>query len=46
MKNDKAMNIMLNAELKEKAQKCAKEKNISLNSLVRLILSEYLQKQN
>lgn len=44
MKNDTVMNIALPIELKNKVQEKAKSKNISLNSLVRLILTEYLEK--
>lgn len=44
MKNDTVINIALPTELKNKAQEKAKSKNISLNSLVRLILTEYLEK--
>jgi predicted HicB family RNase H-like nuclease len=45
MKNDTVMNIAISKELKEKAQEYAKSKSISLNSLVRLALSEYLEKK-
>lgn len=44
MKNNTVMNIALPIELKNKVQEKAKSKNISLNSLVRLILTEYLEK--
>lgn len=46
MKNDTVMNIALPIELKNKVQEKAKSKNISLNSLVRLILTEYLERNN
>lgn len=39
--NDKALNIKIPAELYDRLKKEAKEKNISLASLVRLICSEY-----
>ena len=45
MKNDTVMNIALPTELKKKLQETAKAKNISLNSLVRLILTENLKKE-
>lgn len=45
MKNDTVMNIALPTELKKKLQDTAKSKNISLNSLVRLILTENLTKE-
>lgn len=37
--------VVLSEELKEKVQKLAKRKNISQNALVRIALSEYLEKQ-
>ena len=43
MKNNQVMHISVTKELKEKAQKYANEMNISLNSLIRLSLSEYLK---
>lgn len=43
MKNNQAIHISVTKELKEKAQKHANEMNISLNSLIRLSLSEYLK---
>ncbi|MDD3157666.1 CopG family transcriptional regulator [Anaeromusa sp.] len=43
--NDKALNIKLPDELYEELKKAAKEKNISLAALVRLICSEYLKNQ-
>lgn len=45
MKNDTVMNIAISSELKERAQKEARAKNISLNSLIRLILTEYLENE-
>lgn len=44
MKNDTAINIVLPKELKNRAKEKAKEKSLSVNSLVRLALSEYLEK--
>lgn len=44
MKNNAAINMVLPLELKNKVQEMAKSKNISLNSLVRLILTEYLER--
>lgn len=44
MKNDTVMNIALPKELKNKLQEYAKNKSVSLNSLVRLVLSEYLER--
>lgn len=44
MKNDTVINIALPTELKNKVQEKAKSKNISLNSLIRLIITEYLEK--
>ena len=46
MKNDTVINIAISTELKEKAQKEAKEKNISLNSFIRLLISEYIERKN
>lgn len=46
MKNDTVINIAISRELKEKAQEEAKSKNISLNSLIRLLISEYLERKN
>lgn len=43
MKNDSVINIVLPLELKKKVQEKAKTKNISLNSLVRLVLTEYIE---
>lgn len=43
--NDKALNIKLPGELYEELKTVAKEKNISLAALVRLICSEYLKDQ-
>lgn len=43
MRNDAVINVALPLELKDKVIKCARSKNISLNSLVRLILTEYLE---
>lgn len=44
MKNDTVINIALPTELKNEIQEKAKLKNISLNSLIRLIITEYLEK--
>lgn len=44
MKNDTVMNIAISKELKEKIQNKAKQKNISLNALIRLIITEYLER--
>ena len=46
MKNDEALSVVLTAELKEKVKEMAKKKNISINSLVRLALTEYLERNN
>lgn len=43
MKNDTVINVVLPLELKNKVQEKAKSKNISLNSLVRLVLTEYIE---
>lgn len=43
MKNDAVINIALPLNLKNKIQQNAKSKNISLNSLIRLIVTEYLE---
>lgn len=42
--NDKTLNIKLPTELYEKLKEEAKNKNISLASLVRMICTEYLNK--
>lgn len=44
MRNDTVMNIAISKELKEKIQNKAKQKNISLNALIRLIITEYLER--
>ena len=46
MKNNAVINVALSTELKEKSQELAKTKNISLNSLVRLALTEFIEKTN
>lgn len=43
--NDKALNVKIPSELYEKLKAEAKRKNISLASVVRLICSEYFDKQ-
>lgn len=43
--NDKALNIKIPTELYEKLKKEAEKKNISLASLVRMICSEYFDKE-
>lgn len=42
--NDKSLNIKIPSELYEALKNEAKKKNISLASLVRLICSEYFEK--
>lgn len=42
--NDKALNIKMSSELYEQLQNEAKKKNISLAALVRMICSEYFEK--
>ena len=44
--NDKALNIKIPTELYEKLKKEAEKKSISLASIVRLICSEYFEKQD
>lgn len=44
MKNDTAINIVLPKELKDRVKEKAKAKSLSVNSLVRLVLSEYLER--
>ena len=41
----KYLNLVMPVELYDKMQATAKEKNISLAALVRMILSEWLNKQ-
>lgn len=43
--NDTALNIKIPKELYDKLKKEAEKKNISLASLVRIICSEYFEKQ-
>ncbi len=43
--NDTPLNIMLPKELYENLKKEAKSKNISLAALVRMVLTEYLNKK-
>ena len=46
MRNDiKILNMQMPKELYEQLQELAKKKNISLASLVKLITTEYLEKQ-
>lgn len=45
MKNDAVIHIALPLNLKNKIQEKAKSKNISLNSLIRIILTEYLDRR-
>lgn len=44
--NDKALNIKIPKELYDKLKKEAERKNISLASLVRMLCSEYFEKQS
>ena len=44
--NDKALNIKIPQELYDKLKQEAEKKNISLASLVRMICSEYFEKQS
>jgi predicted HicB family RNase H-like nuclease len=44
--NDKALNIKIPQELYNKLKKEAEKKNISLASLVRMLCSEYFEKQS
>ena len=44
--NDKALNIKIPQELYDKLKREAEKKNISLASLVRIICSEYFEKQS
>lgn len=44
--NDKALNIKIPQELYDKLKQEAEKKHISLASLVRLICSEYFEKQS
>lgn len=44
MKNNTTINVAMPIELKERATKYATKKSISLNSLVRLALTEYIEK--
>lgn len=41
---DSAISIVLSKELKEKIKELAKKKNISQNALVRLAISEYIER--
>lgn len=42
--NSEAINVVLTKELKEKIKELAKKKNISQNALVRLAISEYIER--
>lgn len=42
--NDTPLNIKIPSELYEKIKEKAKSKNISIASLVRMVLTEYLEK--
>jgi predicted transcriptional regulator len=44
--NDDRINVVLPEELKNKIQELAKKKNISLNSIVRIALTEYLERES
>lgn len=46
MKNDEVLNIVLTTELKQKVKEMAEKKSISINALVRLALSEYLERNS
>lgn len=43
--NDKALNLKIPEELYNRLKKKAADKNISLASLVRMLCSEYLEKE-
>ena len=45
MAKSKALNILIPEELHEKLKKEAEKKNISLASVVRIAVSEYLDKE-
>ena len=45
MVNDKVLNMRIPERLYNELKKAAQDKNISLAAFVRLICSEYLQKQ-
>lgn len=42
--NEEKILLTLSTELKNKLKKLANDKNISLNSLIRIALSEYLER--
>lgn len=42
--NDEVINVVLPKELKDKIKELAKKKNISQNALVRLAISEYIER--
>lgn len=44
--NEKTLNMKLPKELYENLKKIAKSKNISLASLVRMVMTEYCNKEN
>lgn len=48
MDNEKgvAISIILTKELKKQIEDVAKRKNISRNALIRMALTEYLERQN
>ena len=46
MKNDEVLNVALTADLKQKVKEMAEKKNISINALVRLALSEYIERNS
>lgn len=42
--NDDIINVVIPKELKEKAKETANKKGLSLNALVRLAISEFLER--
>lgn len=42
--NSETICVVVSKELKEKIKNCSKKKNISQNALVRLAISEYIER--
>lgn len=45
-KESEPISVLIPIELKERIEEYAKKKNLSRNALIRLILTEYLEKES
>lgn len=46
MKNKKTYCLTMSQDLKEKIEETAKKKNITVSALIRLAISEYIERNN